>query len=160
MSIQYAVPIPEKSHVLHVGLLVPNSVEKVDPVTGVVTMVDGIQEIPVRKSHYESLSATEKLTYVTQCAEFHHPADRARAQARRDAWDADDKAKAEAKFIMRHVSTEGDTVTVSVTWQGLTAQHTILNDPATATANAQAAHQAVLDAKAAEAEATAAFNVG
>lgn len=166
MTIQYAVPIPEKSHVLHVGLLVPNSVEKVDPVTKLVTMVDGIKEMPVRKSHFTSLGPltapfnAKQLAYAKQCCEVHHPTDKAKQAARRAQWDADDKAREEAKFVMRHVATTADGVTVSVTWQGLTAQHVIPNDPANAAANARVAHQAKVDAQAAEAQANAAFNVG
>lgn len=102
MTIQYAVPIPEKPHVLHVGLLVPSSVERVDPVTKVVTMVDGINEVPVRKVHFASLGpltapfSAKQLTYVKRCCEYHHPTDRAKRDARKAAWEADDKAVADA----------------------------------------------------------------
>jgi hypothetical protein len=160
MTIQYAVPIPEKSHVLHVGLLVPNSVEKVDPVTGVVTMADGIQEIPVRKSHYESLTSSKKLTYAKECAEFHHPTARAKAQARREAWDADDLAKEQARFVTRNPRLVDGQVAVDVTHKGWTTTVTIPNEPANAEANARTAFDVAYQAKVDADAALAGFTMG
>lgn len=177
MTIQYAVPIADKSHVLHVGLLVPASLERVDPVTKAVTMVDGIQEIPVRKSHYNSLTTSGKLAYVKQCAEVHHSTDRAKAIARRALWEADDRAKAdaaaeaaklakEAIFDMKqqgHVRDDkGQVVGVNVVinWQGFSCTAMIPADPANAEANGKAAWQTAKTAYDAEQASLAAFNFG
>jgi len=147
MTIKYAAPIPEKAHVLHVGLL-----------------VDGvICETPVRKEHYESLTAPQKLAYATECAEVHHPSDPAKAIARRAAWDADDQAAELAKLtvtpqgFVRDEAGEIVGVQVTVTHQGHTCGATIAADPASAEANALAAWQASKDAADAEAASLAAF---
>jgi hypothetical protein len=158
MTIKYAAPIPEKAHVLHVGLL-----------------VDGvICETPVRKAHYESLTAPQKLAYATECAEVHHPTDRAKAIERRAAWDADDQARANAaaeearqaelakltvtpQGFVRDEAGEVVGVSVTVTHQGHTASAVIANDPASAEANALAAWQVSKDAADAEAASLAAF---
>jgi hypothetical protein len=145
ITIEKVIPNPDKPHAPYVRLVL-------DDGTAV--------EFTVRKVHYDSLTTAGKLAYAKECREYHSPTARGQREARRAIWDADDLAVEQAKFIMRHIATTDEGVTVSVTWKGLTAEHVIPNDPANATANAQAAHQAVLDAKAAEAEATAAFNVG
>lgn len=169
-TIEYVSTIPDKAHVYRVGLRTVKTVPQEDAQGNVVRDAQGnivmvqrdvIKETEVRTVKWDGLdTAAKRMTYATECAEYHHTTDMAKKAARRAAWDADDKAAQEAKFIMRHVSTTAEGVTVSVTWQGLTAQHVIPNDPATATANAQALHQAEKAKRDAEAAMVSAFNVG
>jgi len=172
MTIQYAVPIFEKSHVLHAGFL---TTEMVDGVSIPIT-----KETPVRKVHFASLGPltppynAKQLTYVKQCAEVHHPSDPAKAIARRAAWDADDLARANAvaeavrqaelakltvtpQGFVRDEAGEVVGVQVQVTHQGHTTSATIANDPASAEANALAAWQASKDKADAEAASLAEF---
>jgi hypothetical protein len=127
MKFEYVVQDPDKAHALRVGLRYE----------GAVDGKDEIHEVPVRKSHYESLSTTKRLAYVKECAEFHmvgptHP----KAQNRRAAWDADDKAKAdaaalaaktaeEAKFIVTPHGIKDGLVAVTIVHHGLTFSGTV-----------------------------------
>lgn len=100
-TIQYAAPVPEKAHVLHVGLL-----------------IDGIiRETPVRKEKFLSLGPDKapftagQLAYALECADFHHPNVRgkdAQRVARRKEWDADDKAKADAAAEAARLAAEAE----------------------------------------------------
>lgn len=148
MRIELRGTEPGKPHIQHVALI----------------RDDGTRvEIPVRKATLRSLSAAKQVVYVNECAEYHAGTGEGwmeRRNARRAAWDADDKAREEAKFIMRHVATTDAGVRVSVTWKGFTAEHLIANDPANAAANAQAAHDAEKARRDALVAETAAFNIG
>lgn len=124
MKIEYAVPNPGKAHVLHVGLRYEKAGDGKDK----------IHEVPVRASHYNGLAtAADKLAYVQTCEKWHFNRDK----AIRNAWDADDRSKEEAKFIMRPLWADGGNVVVSIAHHGLTAELSVPNDPANAEANAR-----------------------
>lgn len=156
-TIDYVAPIPEKPHVLHVGLRDLNA--------------DGkpyIREVPVRKAHYESLTPARQVAYVQECAEFHHPGGpdgAAKRKARRAAWDAADKAAEEAKFVMTPQGFVKDAqgvitgVRVSVTHQGHSCTCVIPPDPAAAKTNALAEWTKSKSAADGEKAALAAFAV-
>lgn len=136
-TIDYAAPIPEKPHILHIGLRDLDQDGK--PV---------IKEVPVRRSHYQSLpTPARQLAYVQECREFHHasgPEGQAKRIARRAEWDAADKAAEEAKLVMTPQGFRRDKegvitgVRVQVTHQGHTCSVVIPPDPASANANALA----------------------
>lgn len=127
MKILHAGDVPDKPHVLYAGLLCDDDVERT---------------VPVRKTHYQSLSTTaKKLAYVVECAEHHHPSGRdgeAKRVARRKTWEDTDKATEEAKFVVVPIEFVGDMVRVSITHHGLTAEALIPNDPATAEVSCRA----------------------
>lgn len=128
MKALYTGDVPEKPHVLYVGLLCDDGVERT---------------VPVRKARYQSLSTTaKKLAYVVECFEYHHPSGRdgdTRRATRRQVWDNADKAEVEAKFVVVPIEFAGDMVRVSITHHGLTVKATIPNDPAMAEATCRVA---------------------
>lgn len=109
MKIEYAVDHPEKPHVLHAGLRYELAIDGMDL----------IRETPVRKRHYYSLPVSARLPYVMQCAEYHHPHDPAVKQARREAWDSNDRAADQARFCVRAMAFLGDRIAVEIKHHGL-----------------------------------------
>lgn len=142
------IPHPDKPHVVYL-LLEKDSGERV--------------EVLVRKAKYDSLTASKRLAYALECAEYHSadgPGWALKRQNRRALWDSDDKAQAEAKFTMRNPRLVDGMVAVEVTHHGLSTTVMVANDPANAEANARAAF-AEYEAKVnAEKQALAAFNMG
>lgn len=136
-------------------------------------------EIPGRKAHYDTLTKNaDRVAYGVQCAEHHSPDGpgwQAKKATRRAAWDADDKAVADAAaaaakaaedavFDMKQQGFVKDKdglvgVSVAIKWQGFTCTATIPNDPANAVVNGKSAWQKAKDAYDAEQAALAAFNV-
>lgn len=151
VTIEYAAAVTEKPHVLHVGLR--------------VTLLDGdlIQEVPVRKSHYEGLhTPAKRLAYAQQCAEYHHPGPGAEGKAKRDArrvaWDADDLAAVQTKWVAHPVGrTEDGQVIVNVTHGGLRVQVRVPVDAPDPTRAIRDAWQAEHDRRQAERAKLAAF---
>lgn len=189
MKIEYAATIPEnvariaqgKSEILHVGLRTVERQVQRDTLGKVVRDANGapilvdvevVHEVPVRKSHYEALTAAKKLAYVCECEKWHHQRD----TTVRAKWDDDDKAKADAAAATAKVAEEtvfdmksqgfvkndkGQTVGVNVVikWRGFTCTTTIPADPANAETNGKVAWKAAKDAADTEAASLAMFNL-
>lgn len=152
MKIDYAVPLPDKPHILHVGLrfATPRG--------------DEILETPVRRSMWESLpNAAARLAYAQEAAEYHHPRGSRgleKRATRRATWDADDLAAEQAKWVARQVGKEGNLALVEVTHGGLSVQVWVPLKSVDPEAVIKAAWQAEWDKHQAEQRALAAFNIG
>lgn len=140
---------PDKSHMVFLTLEKENG-ERV--------------EVLARKAKHDSLTTVAKrLAYALECAEYHSadgPGWSLKRQNRRALWDADDKAKADAKFTMRNPRLIDGLVAVDVTHHGLSTTVKVANDPANAEANVRAAFATYEANVKAEKQALAAFNVG
>lgn len=121
ITIEKVIPNPDKPHAPFVRLIL-------DDGTAV--------EFTVRKAKYDTLTASGKRAYALECMEYHAPTARGQREARRAAWDADDKAVADAaaeaarlaqEAIFNHAATgfvkdkDGNKVgiTATVTYHGL-----------------------------------------
>lgn len=100
-----------------------------------------VLELPIRKAYYESLpTEAERLTYATQCAEYHAPTGpnwKAVRDARRAYWDDQDRLDAETLFQITPIECVNDEIRVEIRHHGRLLVTTVPNSTATLEATAR-----------------------